>query len=642
MTHSLWSFGDLFEGRLFVVPDYQRGYAWEEPHLQDFLDDLEILSDGQFHYTGTVVLHEQTHIEEDTRGRRHRVHNVVDGQQRLTTTLILLDAIRRELDELGTEADHNLRDGIQERFLWFDQRQTGAPIYKLQLHGDLGEFFQKRILSDSSSIDGPRTQPERRLEAAKQHFAEYLAQQHENRGESYRSWLEELHSKVTNQLKTTLYPVEQEAEVGVIFEVMNNRGKPLSELEKVKNYLLYVASKLDDSGGLGREINGTWGRLLQFLMAAGLARSSDEDQLLKTHWLMVYDPDERHWKASRSIKERFDVRKSQADGGVQQLCQDIRGYLETLAEVALAFRDAERPERTGAFAGLSPDPNQRAELALWSERLRRIGIVAPFRPLLAAARIDTRANAAHYLEVLKACESFSYVVYRIAGCRPHAARSRFYRLAHDLFSRRVDVDAAVERIHQWIPEYCSYGAYERFFELDAKDPRDFYTWPGIRYLLYEWEMACAGGKQVKLSWKELHARQPKSTIEHVLPQTPDDPYWTERFDEAAIGQCMHDLGNLNLTEDNSSYSNKSYPRKKGELGATYPCYVTANLASERNLARWSDWTPDAVAERRAELVAWAKSRWPHPEPTPKRVLSDHDELAEEAEAEDLGEDWAAE
>ena len=68
------------------------------------------------------------------------MHHVVDGQQRLTTTLILLDAIRRELDELGTEADHNLSDGIQERFLWVDQRKTGAHIHKLQLHGDSASF----------------------------------------------------------------------------------------------------------------------------------------------------------------------------------------------------------------------------------------------------------------------------------------------------------------------------------------------------------------------------------------------------------------------------------------------------------------------------------------------------------------------
>ena len=60
-------FWGLFEGRLLVVPDYQRGYAWEASHLQDFLDDLEILSEDQAHYTGTVVLHEQTHVEVDTR-----------------------------------------------------------------------------------------------------------------------------------------------------------------------------------------------------------------------------------------------------------------------------------------------------------------------------------------------------------------------------------------------------------------------------------------------------------------------------------------------------------------------------------------------------------------------------------------------
>ena len=323
MTQNLWSIEKLFRGRLLVVPDYQRGYAWEESHLRDFLDDLEVLSQGQDHYTGTVVLHEQPHEEVDHWGCTHTVHNVVDGQQRLTTTLILLDAIRRELDDLGTESDRALSDGIQKRFLWVEQRRTRSPIYKLQLHSDLGEFFEKRILGDGSSIDGPRTQPEQRLEDAKTHFASYLAQQREDRGSQYRDWLEELHSKVTNHLKTTLYPVEKEAEVGVIFEVMNNRGKPLSELEKVKNYLLYVASKVGDSGRLAREINQTWGRILQRLMASGLARSSDEDQLLKTHWLMVYNPDERHWNAIARSRKGSST-QSRHEGGVEKLCTGIR------------------------------------------------------------------------------------------------------------------------------------------------------------------------------------------------------------------------------------------------------------------------------------------------------------------------------
>jgi uncharacterized protein with ParB-like and HNH nuclease domain len=84
--------------------------------------------------------------------------------------------------------------------------------------------------------------------------------------------------KIVRQLKVSLYFVEQTTEVGVIFEVMNNRGKQLSELEKVKNYLLYLASKLDlkDHNELEAQINGTWTEIFQRLMANGLTSSSDD------------------------------------------------------------------------------------------------------------------------------------------------------------------------------------------------------------------------------------------------------------------------------------------------------------------------------------------------------------------------------
>ena len=49
---------DLFRKRLFRVPDYQRGYSWEEQHVEEFLEDLELLGPQRYHYTGTVVLHE--------------------------------------------------------------------------------------------------------------------------------------------------------------------------------------------------------------------------------------------------------------------------------------------------------------------------------------------------------------------------------------------------------------------------------------------------------------------------------------------------------------------------------------------------------------------------------------------------------
>ena len=54
---------DLFRKRLFCVPDYQRGYFWEEQQVEEFLEDLELFGPQRYHYTGTVVL--QTLAEYD-------------------------------------------------------------------------------------------------------------------------------------------------------------------------------------------------------------------------------------------------------------------------------------------------------------------------------------------------------------------------------------------------------------------------------------------------------------------------------------------------------------------------------------------------------------------------------------------------
>ena len=93
------SLDDLFHKRLFQVPDYQRGYSWERQQVQEFLEDLEEIQPGRYHYTGTVVLCTADSKEErwDTDGNAYVPVDVVDGQQRLTTTVLLLDAIQRAL-----------------------------------------------------------------------------------------------------------------------------------------------------------------------------------------------------------------------------------------------------------------------------------------------------------------------------------------------------------------------------------------------------------------------------------------------------------------------------------------------------------------------------------------------------------------
>ena len=287
------SLDDLFHKRVFRIPDYQRGYSWEARQVQEFLEDLELIGSHNSHYTGTVVLHalssESRRTDED--GNRYAPVAIVDGQQRLTTIILLLDGIRRLLAK-SSKQNRALSQGICKNFI-SARAESGNKLYKLTLNTDTDHFFRTNVLADKSSVEGANISSHRRLESAKKQIETYLVT-HTNEGkkDGYK-WLRGLHEKVTTQLHLTLYQVENEAEVGVIFEVMNDRGKPLTEMEKVKNYLLHASVSLrggKEPNTLAESVNGAWSEILRQLMAAGLESSADEDRLLRANWLTHHDP----------------------------------------------------------------------------------------------------------------------------------------------------------------------------------------------------------------------------------------------------------------------------------------------------------------------------------------------------------------
>ena len=89
MAELVKSISEIFSNRSFRIPDYQRGYAWKtEKQLQDLWQDLELLPENRDHFTGTLVLKPAPHPYcewVDRRGEDHRVFDVIDGQQRLTS-----------------------------------------------------------------------------------------------------------------------------------------------------------------------------------------------------------------------------------------------------------------------------------------------------------------------------------------------------------------------------------------------------------------------------------------------------------------------------------------------------------------------------------------------------------------------------
>jgi hypothetical protein len=599
----------LFSSRLFCVPDYQRGYAWEEDQLNDFIEDITQLSSGRDHYAGTVVLLEAgpERARVDASGSHFSTVDVVDGQQRLTTIVLFLDAIRGEMATVPPL--NQLAEGIRQNYIACTD-EAGQPMYKLTLNRDCRDYFIESVLSDRPAPRGPTIESHRRLSYAKNFFLAHLHKKRTELGAAYEKWLKELRNKLVLHLKMTLYTVNDEADVGVMFEVLNDRGKPLSELEKVKNYLLFVASKLHvPQHDLPRKINATWTRIFENLMRANLTSSDDEDQLLRAHWLMAYDHTRRNWNGSKSIKAQFNLSKDDH----RKLLDRVLRYVQTLADASTAYCDARNPLRNDAFAVWMDNVKLRRQIVRASEKLRCLQAIASFLPLLIAARFRS-TSCSDYLALVKLCEKYAFRVFRLLEKRANTGQSSLFHVARLLYGgdgvpleEKLSMEGALAHVRGYLLYYCSDSEFRDSFKLN--DENDWYAWYGIKYFLYEYEEELAGGSQINRKWGEVEALDRERTIEHILPQTPNDPYWTERFNSQALRKWMHDVANLCLTYDNSSYGNKPFPQKKGHPGLLQRCYANSPLFSERELAHLDDWNEESLKVRRQKIVDWAAKRW---------------------------------
>jgi hypothetical protein len=240
------------------------------------------------------------------------------------------------------------------------------------------------------------------------------------------------------------------------------------------------------------------------------------------------------------------------------------------------------------------------------------------------------SDAEALAEVFDLCERMSFRLYRVLRARADAGQADLNWLAHRMWTGRyTTVDQVAERLRGIIHRRAK---DERVFSALATED-DWYHWPGLRYFLYEHEADLTGARGMRREWGQVVHRQKADTIEHILPQGVTDE-WVDAFpDERERHDLTHTLGNLMLTWDNSSYSNKPYERKRGE--PDWPderrCYFNGVFLQEQHVAKvFTTWDPKAVRDRQAELVEFARRRWHVDPPT---VLED-DELAELEDSEE--------
>tara|TARA_R110002073_G_scaffold72537_1_gene177050 strand:- start:6279 stop:8090 length:1812 start_codon:yes stop_codon:yes gene_type:complete len=210
----------------FLIPSYQRRYAWKFPQQSALFRDIDMLLDNDGHLFGMLILHT---------GMYHGGINtvdVVDGQQRLTTTTILLKTMMDKFKELNFEFQAN-----QIAQLLYCGDFTKRKKRKLVL-GELDEPDMEFLFNNK--LDKIKNQ---RILEAHNTFVYYLEKGVNNEG---TAWLEKYYQKLLHTAKIIRLDVPEAKDAYKLFETINNRGLRLSATDILKNFILGHTAKIDD------------------------------------------------------------------------------------------------------------------------------------------------------------------------------------------------------------------------------------------------------------------------------------------------------------------------------------------------------------------------------------------------------------
>lgn len=624
--NKLQSLIEIFNEKFFRIPDFQRGYSWEINQLEDFWEDLINLKNDKIHYTGLLTVEQisKSDVQNIEKWqddlwlfeRELSSYYLIDGQQRLTTSIILINEILNLFKD-----DEGIN--FKEKSYWVNKFlfQAYGKDYKSYIFGyerdnPSDEYFKTKILAQESSTADKV--PEQTLYTSNLKTAKEFFQKKIEKAE--KTEVEEIFKKVTTRFKFNFYEIDNELDVYVTFETMNNRGKPLSNLELLKNRLIYLSTLLDvDSNTrsrLRKDINETWKTIYEFL-GKNKDNPMDDDDFLRNHWIMYfkYDRKESESYANFLLKQKFTA-KNAINGTIK--LSDIKEYIDSLSKSVKSWFYLFNAQ----FSEYQDDTKE------WLQKLNRLGMSA-FPPLFMAAM--TKCKEEDFLPLLKSAERFIFLVFRMSQRPSNTKNSHFYRLANSFFfgQDNTTIQSAIENIDWMTQGESGEGedyVYHGWFDLEkfqnyVKDQYEkdegFYSWNGLRYFLFEYELYRQekDNGNPKVTWSDFNKRKKEDTIEHIYPQTPKDNCWTSVFNEYSKTErkkLLNSLGNLVLLgrSKNSEFQNKCFDFKKkhtnkegNEVGFFNGTY------SEIEVSCYPNWTPIEIANRSKKMFSFLEKRW---------------------------------
>lgn len=558
--------------RLFLIPLYQRAYAWEEIHCKRLFDDIIKVHKNKLasHFFGSIVYVQDNELEDDIL--------IIDGQQRITTISIIVLALKnavmnKDIVSSYTNEQVNRRT---ESYLFAEFRDGNRKIRLKPIERDLNAY--DALFSNNPKIFVKESGITKNYEL----FYSQIVKS----GLTFEDIFDSLEKLIIIDLR-----LDSSDNPQLIFESLNSTGKDLTEADKVRNYLLMALSKEQQD-----EYYTKYWRKIEIC-------TNDDPTMFIRDFLTI------NLKRICNIENLyFNFKEYDLLFHLERenLFKELLHYAEYYQQISKGLTDNDKVNRK-------------------LKQLANIGSFVAMPFYLSFFDFAHKNNLSYELiyEVLDITEN--YWARRIICGYPANALNKLYASLHNDIIRIFLAHQKRE-----LPlDYCQYAEVMKFVLLkkqgNAKFPSDLelddsfktrwvYKLPiDYRYFLFE-RMENENNKEgIKPVAEEM--RKETITIEHIMPQTLT-AQWKQSLGEnyeKIHEKYLHTFANLTLTAYNSNYSNHSFEEKRDgyidKKGEKIFGFKESGFSLSNYLKTCDAWTEKELIERGQILLSKFKNLW---------------------------------
>ena len=538
----------LFEGRLFYIPDYQRSYSWSSRERKDLFDDIRSAGGKEEgHFMATLVCLRRTRIKIGI--DEYQKLDIVDGQQRLTTLVILLNAIRLAMDP-DDKSDSRAASGLRDLLV----KPASENLLLLQTNHDSSHYFSDYLYEgETHQPDRAKTIADRELLSAIQDCTRFVRNCNRENAD-----LAELAAVIRNRLSFVLHEISDEKTVYTVFEVLNSRGMPVSWLDRLKTALMGAAFGLSgvDKRQVVSDLHNVWRETYRII---GLRQGLSTESLRFAATLRVST------LPSRPLGEQAAVDELRLGIDTPKHIREVGRWLLKVTE---ACDKIHRDSRRNAVTQIA--------------QARLLAVAIELKPRLRRAAKD---------ELLGLWESVVFRIYGLMGRDARTSVGDFVRLAWRIVNERMSFDEMAEEIVDIGADFPISQAIRTIRGTNCYEGWEDH----LRYFMARYEEHLADEYGIGLAeeiWEKIWSQNASRSIEHVWSQS------------SASDDVKHNLGNLVLLPPglNSKLQDKR-PKEK------FDAYRKTGLHVAGEVADVGGWSKRAIRSRESRLLRWASQEW---------------------------------